>query len=221
MNNIIKNEILSAQIMSNEGLIKLVENYNFNTVLDIGSGEGIHANYLRKVGKIVDTIDFGNSFYSSKSKDEITYIGNFIEINFEKKYDCVFCSHILEHSLNIHLFLKKIHTLLNDNGVLLISVPPVRDKLVGGHVNQFTKGSMILHLIHSGFDCSEISYHTYGYNQTFILKKNDINIDKFKLVMDTDDLYTLKDFFPNALKKKLKESEYKGVFLHRHKTLNW
>ncbi len=207
-------------ILSHEGLIYLLKNYKFNTVLDIGSGEGVHANYLRLAGKKVDTVDFGNSIYSENTNDEITFIGDFLKIDFNKKYQCIFCSHVLEHSLNVNIFLKKCNDLLLENGKLLITVPPVRTRLVGGHVNQFTKASLILHLILAGFDCTDIRYTEYGYNQTFILEKKYIDINKLKIIMDSDDLLTLKNYFPAGLKEELKATGYKAI-RNIPKELNW
>lgn len=206
-------EILKKKILSDQGLVKLLKTCHFTTVLDIGSGEGIHANFMRKAGKIVDTVDYGTSLYASKRDDEITFIGDFMEINFEKQYDCVFCSHILEHQLNVGLFLKKINCLIKDNGYLLISVPPLRTKLVGGHINQFVPATLFYHLVLSGFDCSNAMFGTYGYNQTVIVKKKLFSLPK-DLCMDIGDIEKLNKYFPNEIDAK------QGTEI-KVKSINW
>jgi SAM-dependent methyltransferase len=198
---------------SSEGLTKLLKDCSFKTVLDVGSGEGEHANILREAGKIVDTVDFGVSFYAKQRKDEISFLGDFLEIDFKKKYDCLFCSHILEHTLNVNEFLKKTFSLLKSDGILLISVPPLRTKLVGGHINQFTPATLFYHLILAGFDCSDASYKAYGYNQTVITKKREATLPD-SLTMDRGDIEKLQSFFPKGL-------GIKQGFEFRERNVNW
>ena len=198
---------------SSKGVAKLLKDYSFKTVLDVGSGAGEHASVLREAGKIVDTVDFGTSFYAKQRKDEISFLGDFLEIDFEKKYDCLFCSHILEHSLNVNKFLKKIFSLLKNDGILLISVPPVMTKLVGGHVNQFTPATLFYHLILAGFDCSDASYKAYGNNQTVIVKKRRAVLPE-GLTMDRGDIEMLQNFFP-------KELGIKHKFEFGERDINW
>lgn len=199
--NLIFDKIKKKNILSDLGLIKLLKDCKFKTVLDIGSGEGVHANFMREADKIVDTVDYGTSAYANKRENEITYVGDFMELNFEKQYDCVFCSHIMEHQLNVNLFLKKINTLINENGYLLISVPPLRTKLVGGHINQFVPSGLFYHLVLAGFDCSNAMFKIYGYNQTVIVQKKSFTLPK-DLCMDIGDIEKLSKYFPKSLKVK-------------------
>ena len=75
----------------------------FDSVLDIGAGALQHTQFFLNNGKIVDICDYGNSIYYDKriesieSQIQTKYIGDFNEINFNKKYDAIWCSHILEH----------------------------------------------------------------------------------------------------------------------------
>lgn len=100
----------------------------FNTILDIGAGEMKATEAFINKNKIVDICDFDNSYYYKKSKiiDKINkkYIGDFNTLKFDKMYDAIWCSHVLEHSLNPNMFLKKIFSLLNEGGYLTIIVPP-------------------------------------------------------------------------------------------------
>ncbi|WP_428982872.1 class I SAM-dependent methyltransferase [Paraglaciecola aquimarina] len=47
-------------------------------------------------------------------------------------YEALWCSHVLEHQLNPNLFLRKLHSLLEENGILVITVPPLKHEIVGG-----------------------------------------------------------------------------------------
>lgn len=57
-----------------ETLQYLLNNYKFDTVLDIGSGEGKHSDVLRLKGKDVTSIDFGKSIYFEKRAENHTCI---------------------------------------------------------------------------------------------------------------------------------------------------
>jgi SAM-dependent methyltransferase len=179
-----------------ETLQYLIENHEFNSVLDIGSGEGKHSELLQKNGKKVTSIDFGKSIYFEKRKDSYNCIfGDYYTYHFDEKFDAVWASHVLEHQLNPNLFLKKIHSDLKEGGVLCITVPPLKHEIVGGHVTLWNAGLLMYQLIMAGFDCSDISIKSYGYNISIILKKKSI-VSYPNLSYDSGDIMRLKQFFP-------------------------
>ena len=69
---------------SNEAIELLVAKYRFKTVLDIGSGAGHHAVWLRERGKQVTTICYSASY---GFKPDI--IGDFLQTEFEEQFDVV------------------------------------------------------------------------------------------------------------------------------------
>ena len=181
-------------------LEKLVNNYDFNSVLDIGSGEQLHANYFRNKNKEVYTCDYNNSVYSEKSLKEPDYIGDFMKIDFNKKFDTIWCSHILEHQLNVNLFLEKIKNLLVSGGILSIVVPIRKPNIVGGHLTLWNLGLFLYNLVIAGFDCSEASCITYDYNIGIIVRKKEIDISKLDLSFDKGDIEKLSKYFPIDVK---------------------
>ena len=89
-------------------LAQLIDNYTFQTVLDVGCGEGLHAEAFLKAGKTVTAIDYGKSEYFSKRHASLqAIVADFNTYAFEEPFDCVWCSHVLEHQLNVNVFLKK------------------------------------------------------------------------------------------------------------------
>ena len=57
---------------------------------------------------------------------------------------------ILDGSLltkTVYLFLKKVHSLLNEGGYLAIIVPPRKPFIVGGHVTIWNAGLVLYNLI--------------------------------------------------------------------------
>lgn len=178
---------------------------DFKTVLDVGAGALHHTNILLKNNKIVDICDYGNSIYYNKRIEQENirnkYIGNFNKIKFNNKYDAIWCCHILEHQLNINLFLKKINSLLNEGGYLAIIVPPRKPFIVGGHVTIWNSGLVLYNLILAGFDCSEYCYiNQYDYNIGIIIKKKSIIKLPDNISMDCGDIELLNKYFPFDVK---------------------
>ena len=102
---------------------------------------------------------------------------------------------VMEHIEDDQKFLKKIHNLLNDNGMLLLSVPAkmrkwnISDKLAG-HYRRYEKKELINLLNESSFD--KVRFASYGFpiiNMTSFIR------DKlFKAKMNEEDLKTDHDF---------------------------
>lgn len=179
----------------------------FDSVLDIGAGELKHTEVFINNGKFVDICDYGNSVYYDKRIENIEnqirtkYIGDFNTIEFEKKYDAIWCSHILEHQLNVGLFLSKIKSILKKGGYLGIVVPPRKPFVVGGHVTIWNAGLVLYNLVLAGFDCSEECYISqYDYNIGIIIKYKSIEKLPENLSMDKGDIELLSKYFPFEVK---------------------
>lgn len=128
-------------------LLRLISSYEFNSVLDIGSGEGEHKRFMEYFGKDVFSVDI------QRNAD---YVGDFMEVEFDRKFDCIWCSHVLEHQRNVGLFLDKMYDLLDEDGVLAITVPyHPRERLISGHITSWSIPLLCYNLIMAGFDCSE------------------------------------------------------------------
>ena len=190
-----------SNILGYEAIYKLLNNYNFKTVLDIGSGEGLHSEIFKEYGKIVTSLDYGKSPYAldSNNKQDII-IADFMQYDFKDKiFDAIWCCHILEHSLNTNLFLEKINSILKEGGILAITVPPLKNEIVGGHLSLWNAGLLLYQLVIAGFDCKDAIVKKYGYNISVIVKKNEIDI-KNKLVYDNGDISTIKPYLPKQIK---------------------
>lgn len=181
-------------------LNKLIAEYDFTTVLDIGSGGGEHSVIFADAGKKVTAIDFGSSYYFRKSQSNVQVtIADFMSFDFAHQFDCVWCSHVLEHQLNVQSFLLKVHDALIENGILAITVPPLKHKIAGGHVSLWNGGLILYRLVLAGFDCKDARILRYGNNISVLVKKNKIDIPS-NIEYDRGDIRKIRQFLPNDLK---------------------
>lgn len=193
---------------SAKGLIKFIgecQANNLVNILDVGAGEiEYHANDMRENGLSVDTADF---FPTN------TYRGDYLSLPaFEKQYDGLWCAHTLEHQLNVNQFLVRVFSDVREGGMVCITVPTAKDKIVGGHVSLWNAGLLIYNLILAGFDCSDASVSTYGYNISVVVKKKTAQLPR--LNYDTGDIELLSRFFPKGLNAK---QNFNGIITE----LNW
>ncbi len=168
-------------------LKKLLSEYSFDTVLDVGCGEGLHTHLFRKHDKTVTAVDLAPGIQDAVTAD-------YNKTEFEP-HDCIWCCHVLEHQLNVNLFLTKVHRELKEGGIFAVTVPPLKHEVVGGHVNLWNGGLLIYNLVLAGFDCSAVSIKKYGYNISAILNKRSVQIP-WNLNYDNGDLEKLAAFFP-------------------------
>jgi SAM-dependent methyltransferase len=178
-----------------EALDKLLSEFLFNTVLDIGCGTGEHSLAFHEAGKKVTAIDLKPTVPTSfRTIDE-----NYMHLEMGETYDCIWLSHVLEHQLNVQSFLRKIFYDLVPGGVLAVTVPPMKPEIVGGHISLWNMGLLLYRLVLAGFDCSEAIGKGYGYNISVIVRKKTAYVDWDDLNFDTGDIGKLAEFFPRGM----------------------
>ncbi len=199
----------SWKMLAKDCLWKLIREYNFKTVLDLGAGEGLQSRIFQNNDKVVTAIVGDNTcdFSAENFKDIELIQQDYLKTRFNKKFDCIWASHILEHQLNIGLFLRKIHNDLKDDGILAITVPPCELVAGGGHLNIFTSGSLIYHLVSNGFDCSNMRLKIYDYNLSIICKKNpEFKFNDNNFSVDLKEFYNeLPDYIIEGIERYKKE----------------
>ena len=198
-------------MITNPHALKAVEKFNEvlpknSLVLDVGSGiNEKHSQLIRQAGHTVETVDFF---------DNNTYRGDYNSLEIKKVYDGVWCSHCLEHQLNVQSFLRKIHTNLKEDGWLSITVPPLKHQIVSGHLSLWNPGLLLYNLIIAGFNCEDAKVKTYDYNVSVVVKNKSFELPQ--LTYNHGDLITLYDYFPKQL-----ERNNKGFFDGQIKEMNW
>ena len=165
----------------------LTSNYNFSNLIDVGCG---YAPYIEL---------FNNTNYTGidiLENDGDNFINSeFNQYDFKgQKYECVFTAHCIEHQPNVEIFLRKIRSIIKDNGVLCILWPPPKDEVVGGHVNLFNPGIVLYNLTRIGIDCSKVKCIYSGY--TYGVVGNVSLVDEVDLIYDKGDIELLAHLFP-------------------------
>jgi len=167
---------------------------DWNDCLDIGSGDGVFAERMRDYGRHVTEIDI------NPRKDNSVLSGFYQDMQFSHQFNAIWASHILEHQLNVIDFLIKIYNDLKENGWLAITVPPMKNEIVGGHLTIWNAGLLLYNLILAGFDCKNAMIKTYDYNVSVIISKQTIVLPTLKY--DNGDIETLAEFFPPRVAKQ-------------------
>lgn len=165
--------------------------YDFDVYLDVGCGK--HRDHHGLINRPVKTTDLFSP---------ADYVGDYVETDCGGPWQAIWCSHVLEHQLDVHTFLIKMREDLADDGVLCITVPPAHPEFMGGHVSLWTEGMLVYRLVLARFDCREARVGVYDRNISVIVRKKLIPIEAFKgLVADKGDIETLAPYFPVAVKQ--------------------
>ncbi len=184
-----------GSVRGSAALARLMGYADVARVLDIGSGRGEHAAILRARGLDVVTVDLA---------PPADHVGDFIVWREgEGSFDAVWISHVLEHQPDVSRFLAAVLAKLRPAGVLAVTVPPMKDEVVGGHLSLWNAGLLLYRLVLAGFDCREARVGTYAsgpgyppYNISVIVRKPLAPINLPPLRMDAGDIDALAPFFP-------------------------
>lgn len=194
-------EPFASLSLGGETLHQLLHFHDFRTVLDVGSGAGLHAKIMREYGKSVTELDFGKSvYYEQREGSEGTiFYGDFMSYSPGYKYDCIWASHVLEHQPNPGLFLDRCINLVREGGVIAITVPPFKHEIVGGHLSLWNAGMLLYQLVFAGLDCRTASVRSYGYNVSVIV--NNVRRPDVDLDYDSGDIDRLSKYFPGGIRE--------------------
>lgn len=153
--------------------LNLIEEFLINkkeNILDIGCGNGHFVNVASKNGwNSAIGVDINPSFYDLPyDSNGIQFINcEFRNLDLKKlnlNFETITLWDVLEHIYNPIKMLKEIHSVMNENGILLVMVPNVnslasriiRDKsptFTWGHVSSFSEKSLRYLLSENGFQC--------------------------------------------------------------------
>lgn len=174
------------RIRGNEALIRLLDLPDAKSILDVGSGTGAHADVMRSAGRDVTTISM---------IPPADHVGDFITWPSDRAdFDAVWACHVLEHQVDPGAFLRECRRRLRPGGWLAVTVPPLKNAIVGGHVSLWNAGLLLYHLVLAGFDCRQARVGTYGYNISVIVQNVQAVLPP--LISDNGDIKRLAHLFP-------------------------
>ena len=150
--------------------IKFITEYWFDSVMDIGCGDGHEADIFNLFVPDVITINHENTGYPA------TFQGDYLDFAADYQVQAIWCSHVLEHVRNPGIFLDKIFADLAHGGVLCLTVPyhdfcSPPDVTILGHCNRFNVATLVYHLVMAGFDCRSLRYCVYSGQISILLSK--------------------------------------------------
>ncbi len=110
----------------NSGILRYVS-ASAKTVLDVGCGAGDNARILKDSGKVVDGVTLSPSERDEAEKFcrsvVIHNLENGLPPELSGSYDCVICSHVLEHICWPGKLLSDIRSRLSPQGLLVVALP--------------------------------------------------------------------------------------------------
>lgn len=235
-NKITEKELFDhSPTLGNLDLVKAACRLDFDTILDIGCGQGAASAAFAASGKSVCSISltkpklFDNYFDALNINFRKTSFDKQYELDMStgKKYSAIWLSHCLEHTSSPGTLLRKARDLLVDNGYLLVCVPPYKGLVVPGHLMPgWNIGILAYNMLAAGFNIREGMFIYYKYNICSFARK-DPNLNSFLSYSEKEDdlifdfeLFGKRrtDFWPPQICKLMNE---RGHFPGDQKKVNW
>lgn len=174
----LQRHVITKKDFTYRNILKILEKYLLKKtdVLDIGCGAGNLAFFLANLNNFVTGVDISAKAIESCKTNSLS-LGlekntNFLKKDFPKesingKFDLIICSEVLEHIEDEETALRKIHLMLKDSGLVLISVPSSNSPLYRwkmsrkfdkevGHLRRYTSEEITRKLESLDFDILEI-----------------------------------------------------------------
>lgn len=172
------------------------KNFATKYVLEIGCGAGGVLQYFKDQGWRVKGVDLGSSYveYGKSQYDLDLSVGTLESLELDELPDLVIYTDVLEHILDPTNELKQVRKLLDDNGLLYIGVPGVKNLMYSYKM-----------------DFLQLMQNAHAYHFTLISLTNLLNKNDFELVAGNEKVYSI--FKKNNLLQKSNniENDYISV----------
>lgn len=176
----------------------VVNNFKFENVLDLGCGFCPYLNTFTGKGIKYTGIDSFNPQVLKKisaQKNVELINANFMAHNFgDRKFDCVYSSHVIEHVADTEAYIRKLKGLVKEGGIMCIIWPKPKPEVVGGHVHIFNPGMMYYNVTRTGINCSQWKCVEKDYS--FCIAGPCHKVPQPKLTYSAGEIETLNPLFP-------------------------
>ena len=145
-----KNEIVGEKWKRHfqEFLKFILGNYEkTHAVLEVGAGDLSLANMLVENGVTDLTIVEKNIDGKNVNSAIRIYFSYLEDVDFPKKFDIIYSSHVFEHVTSIQQHIKKISEILNPHGKFIFSLPNFKKWIENFNLNAFSQEHVIYPLI--------------------------------------------------------------------------
>lgn len=198
---------------------KLLGDFCFESVLDVGGGPGEQAAAFARGGKRVTMFDASESVGAAAPPGVLRYVGDWGDPEHLRilpdRYDVVFASHVLEHLPDVGSALGAMRRRAAEATCLV--VPNRRDRLAGGHLSYWTAGLLAYRCILAGWDCRDASVLNVPAEISIILRRDREVPESVlgDLRYDSGDVDALARYFPRSW------DVYEGAPSHSLPSQNW
>jgi SAM-dependent methyltransferase len=143
-------------------------------MLDIGCGYGQHLVQFGPGSVGIDAVERNVEFCRALGFEAVLANVEDGLPDLGRQFDGIFCSNLLEHLVAPHLFLLRLHALLNDDARLFIHVPtmpplPIVDRLIrrtighngyqaSEHINAFTPRTLAFTIQRAGYIVEDVVF---------------------------------------------------------------
>ena len=138
------------------------------SVLEIGCSAGGILSVFKENGKNIKGIDLGSEYvsYGKKQGLDLENISSqaLLERCPDEKYDLIILNHVFEHFLDLSLEMEAITRLLNDDGLIYIAVPGIKN-LEEEYRCDFLRYLQNANVRHFCLGTLEMVMNKYGYDQ--------------------------------------------------------
>ena len=205
---------------------KFITNFKIEgSYLEIGGGNLVLAKNLFDSGiKDISIVEIDQKY---KDKNFKFYNNKFESIHFKEKFNVIYSSHVFEHIDDFHKHLDQILLILNDDGLLFISLPDFEQWIDKFYLNSFVQDhivyptkNIIIEYLSKYFQ--PISYRSFEDHSIFLCFKKKSKSDSTNLSLNkstfNDSKNLVKEFQSNLAKlddffeKKLIEFENLYLF---------
>ena len=174
-------------------------------ILEIGCGTAVMSDGFSNNEINYSGIELDKNLYNfAKSKFRNVFYGDFLKTNFEKKFDILFASQVVEHIDEPNFFFKKCNEVLNENGILHVDVP--NDKSLISRLRKIFKNDKYYGSIRP-------PYHMRAYSANSLNK-----------LFEKNNFYNIKTFskinFDRTFGQLVKKVPFKIVLLFRLQQLS-
>jgi len=170
----------------------------YDKILDVGCNTGGFIKYLKKINyENVYGIDISKQFLKSSELKNI-YYGDLDDLRYgDKFFKIIVADQVLEHCVNPNKCLRDIHRILEDDGLLYLSVPNILSYkndifpfywfIMREHIHHFNDMNLFYLLFKNGFEILKVE------NNSFV-KIGEHSIDTIDLVARKT--YKKREYYP-------------------------